>query len=135
MPGTYRRLRPYLELTYGSGALLAAGPAFVPDIAAAAGRRAAPPPPKRHAPWRAEEIFAGLLIAAEAARAGDRRLTGRLLTELREHDPRVPSWSVVHRAARRTGSTGGQWLREAERGCPGRAVDVNGRAERVPELA
>jgi hypothetical protein len=28
-------------------------------------------------------------------------------------DPRIPSWSVVDRAARKEGQTAGAWLREA----------------------
>jgi hypothetical protein len=129
-PATYRRLRPYLELTYGSAAMAAAPPASTP---ARAPVRPAPSTPKRHAPWRSDEIVAGLLIAAETAHAQGRPLTSRLLKELRERDPRVPSWSVVYRAAQRTGSTGAEWLRDAERDSRERAARVSARPERAPE--
>ena len=55
----------------------------------------------------------------------DRGLTCRLLKTLREEDPRIPSWSVVDRTARKAGSTGGQWLREATQGTLGAAADGN----------
>jgi hypothetical protein len=59
--------------------------------------------------------MAGLLIACRAADERGALLSQRLLRTLAHEDPRIPSWSVVDRAARRDGETGGVWLREARR--------------------
>jgi hypothetical protein len=70
---------------------------------------------QRHGPWTRDEIMAGLLIGCRAADERGALLSQRLLRTLAREDPRIPSWSVVDRAARRDGETGGAWLREARR--------------------
>jgi hypothetical protein len=67
----------------------------------------------RHGPWQPDEITAGLLIGCRIAGERNAVLTQRLLRTLAQEDARVPSWSVVDRAARKAGQTGGAWLREA----------------------
>ena len=57
----------------------------------------------------------GLLIGCRAADERGSILSQRLLRTLAHEDPRIPSWSVVDRAARKAGETGGLWLREARR--------------------
>jgi hypothetical protein len=69
----------------------------------------------RHRPWHTEEIAAGLGVGCRLAEERNAVLSQRLLRALAQEDPRIPSWSVVDRAARKAGETGGAWLREARR--------------------
>jgi hypothetical protein len=69
----------------------------------------------RHPPWQTDEITAGLVIGCRVAEEQNAALTQRLLRRLAREDPRIPSWSVVDRAARNAGETGGAWLQEARR--------------------
>ncbi|HEX2105423.1 MAG TPA: hypothetical protein VHF51_17350 [Solirubrobacteraceae bacterium] len=87
-------------------------PAPEPEkLADDAGRSSSP----RSGPWQRDEIIDGLLIGCRAADERNAILTQRVLRTLARQDPRIPSWSVVDRAARKSGETGGDWLREARR--------------------
>ncbi len=90
-------------------ALAPAAPAS--PVVAEAGRPRCP----RHRPWHTDEITAGLVIGCRLAEERNAALTQRLLRRLAQEDPRIPSWSVVDRAARNAGETGGTWLQEARR--------------------
>jgi len=85
--------------------------ARVSPVVAEAGRPRRP----RHRPWHTDEITAGLVIGRGVAEERNAALTQRLLRRLAQEDPRIPSWSVVDRAARKAGETGGAWLQEARR--------------------
>jgi hypothetical protein len=80
----------------------------VSPVVAEAGR-------SRHRPWHTDEITAGLVLGCRVAEERNAALTQRLLRRLAQEDPRIPSWSVVDRAARKAGETGGAWLHEARR--------------------
>jgi hypothetical protein len=83
----------------------------VSPVLAEAGRPRFP----RHRPWHTDEITAGLGIGCRVAEERNAALTQRVLRRLAQEDPRIPSWSVVDRAARNAGATGGAWLQEARR--------------------
>jgi hypothetical protein len=70
---------------------------------------------RRHRPWQRDEISAGLLIGCRMADERNAVLSQRVLRALAQEDARIPSWSVVDRAARKSGQTGGAWLQEARR--------------------
>jgi hypothetical protein len=102
--------------------------------------RATPPGRPRRRPWGQGEIMAGLLAAWRTALEQDRQLTARLLRELAQDDSRIPTWSVVDRAARRAGATGGEWLSQAGAQVAGesphlRVVPTDGAAEDAPPAA
>jgi hypothetical protein len=59
--------------------------------------------------------MAGLLLGCRIADERNAVLSQRLLRTLAPENPRIPSWSVVDRAARKDGETGGAWLRESQR--------------------
>jgi hypothetical protein len=92
---------------------LAAVPSAPASTAIAA--EAIPSERRRHGPWQRDEIRAGLLIGCRKAEERNAVLSQRLLRALAQEDARIPSWSVVDRAARKHGQTGGAWLREARR--------------------
>ena len=97
-------------------------------------RRGRPPRCPRHRPWHTDEITAGLVIGCRVAEERNAALTQRLLRRLAQEDPRIPSWSVVDRAARNAGETGGTWLQEARRRHrqAGKLQAVPGRTARRP---
>ncbi len=64
--------------------------------------------------WTDAEIKAGLRIAVRRAHEQGIRLGQRQLRDLAKEGPEIPGWTVLDKHARAAGSTGGQWIREAQ---------------------